>query len=218
MRFKNLTGKLVLLGCVALPCVLLHGQAKDGAAPANNSWSFPDFSGTQVFVSGGHEMTFKIYRSGSMVRIEQTAALATLYAPAKSSVYKLTKYPDGSHQCVVMKSAQAKMIPSPIEVLLSGTNEKRTPAGSEVVEGHTCTIETVVLTRPDGKTVESKVWEADDLKGLPVKIEMDSDFGKLRTIYRDIVVGAPDAALFAIPDKCTPIEKMGQVAEQKTVK
>lgn len=218
MRFKNFTGKLVLLGLVALPSALLHGQAKDGAVPADNSWSFPDFSGTQVFVSNGREMTSKIFRSGTMVRIEQTPALATLYVPTKSSVYKLTKYPDGSHQCVVMKSAQAKMLPSPIEVLLSGTNVKRTAAGSEVLEGHSCKIETVVLTRADGKTVESKTWEADDLNGLPVKIEMDSSFGRLRAIYRDIVVGAPDAALFAIPDKCTPIEKMGQVAEQKTVK
>jgi hypothetical protein len=217
MRFKGFTGKLVLLGLVAMSSVWLHGQAKKGAE-AGSSWSFPDFSGTQVFVSNGRETPFKIFRSGTTVRIEEGVALATLYVPGRSSVYRLTKYPDGSHQCVVMKSEQAKMIPSPMEVLLSGTNIKRSPAGSESFEGHSCTIETVTLTRVDGKTIESKVWEADDLKGLPVKIEMESDFGKLRAVYRDIVVGAPDAGLFAVPDKCTPIEKMGQVVEQKTIK
>jgi hypothetical protein len=218
MRFKRLVGKLLLLGLVVLPTLFIHGQATEGNAPGNNGWNFPDFSGTQVFVSNGREMTAKIYRSGTMVRIDHSAALATLYVPARAKVYRLTKYPDGSHQCVVMRNEQVKMLPSPMEILLSGSNEKRTPIGSEVVEGHSCKSENVTLTRFDGKTVETTACVADDLEGLPVKIEMDSSFGKLRAIYRDIVFATPDASLFAIPNKCTPIEKMGQVAEQKTLK
>lgn len=198
-----------------VPIAVQGEAAKDSSE--NNGWNFPDFAGTQAIVSG-HEMTSKIFLSGSAVRVEQSPALSELFATPSLKVYKLTKYPDGSHQCVVMKRDQAKMLPSPIEVLLSGRNVKRTTAGTEVVEGHPCKVETVVLTRPDGKPVQAKVWEASDLQGLAVKIEMESDFGKLRAIYRDVVIGAPEAALFTVPDKCTPIEKMGQVAEHKTIK
>jgi hypothetical protein len=56
------------------------------------------------------------------------------------------------------------------------------------------------------------------LKGVPVKIESQTAHGKLTAVYRDIVLATPDAALFAIPDKCTPIEQMGQVAEHKIIK
>jgi hypothetical protein len=160
-------------------------------------------------------MPMKVYRSGSSVRVEMTATITTLYMPASHKVYSLTTYPDGSHQCVVMRPDQAGMMPSPLE-LLFGTKVKKTPAGTEVVEGHKCKVEIAVVTEPDGKTVESKVWEAEDLKGVPVKIESQHPGGAhLTAVYRDIVLGTPDKALFTPPNKCTPFEKMGQVVEHK---
>jgi hypothetical protein len=176
-------------------------------------WDFPDLSATQVVQTGKFDMPMKVWRSGSSVRVETTAAISTLWVPASRKVYNLTTYPDGSHQCVVMRPDQARMMPSPLE-LLNGTEVKRTPAGTEVVEGHTCKVENVVVTRADGKTIESKVWEAEDLKGVPVKIESHIGERTLTAVYRDIVVGAPDKALFIPPDKCTPFEKMGQVVEK----
>ena len=183
-----------------------------------DTWEFPDFSATQVFQSNKADMAMKVYRSGSSVRVERSAAMSTLYMPANGSVYNFTVYPDKSRQCVSMKPKQARMLPSPLE-MLQGKILKRTPAGSEVAEGHNCKVETVVVSRPDGKTVESKVWEAEDLKGIPVKIEsyLDNDV-TLTAVYRNITVGAPDQALFTIPEKCTPFEKMWQVAEVKMVK
>lgn len=111
---------------------------------------------------------------------------------------------------------QAKMLPSPLELIL-GRVVKRTSAGSEVVDGHSTKIEDVTVVEPDGKTVESRVWEAADLKGIPVKIESHLDGVTLRATYRDIVIGAPDEMLFRIPDRCTPFEKMGQVAESRVL-
>ena len=183
-------------------------------AHAQNGWTFPDFSATQVFESRRTNMEMKVYRSGSSVRVERSAAMSTLYMPSKSKVYNFTTYPDHSHQCVVMNPDQAKMLPSPLE-LLQGSHLKRTPVGTEVVEGHLCHIENVVVTRPDGKTIESKVWEAQDLKGIPVKIESHLEDITLSAVYRDISPGAPEQGLFTVPEKCTAIEKMGQVAEEK---
>src|ERR1700735_4608794 len=183
---------------------------------AQDTWNFPDFSATQVFQSRKVDLAMKVYLSGSSVRIDRSGALSTLYVPAESKVYNFTVYPDNSHQCVAMKPEQAKMLPSPLE-LLQGKILKRTAAGSEVVEGHTTKVETVVVARPDGQTIESKIWEAEDLHGIPVKIESTLDGIPPRAIYRDINVGAPDKALFTVPDRCTPFEKMGQVAEIRTL-
>jgi hypothetical protein len=182
-----------------------------------DAWDFPDFTATEVVRMHNADMPEKIYRSGSSVRIERTTALSILWVPANRKVYNLTTYPDNSHQCVVMKPEQAKMMPSPLE-LIQGISVKRTSVGTEVVEGHNSKVETVVATQPDGKTVESKVWEAEDLKGIPIKIESHMPNSTLTATYRDIVIGAPDVALFSIPEKCTPFEKMGQVVEHKILK
>ncbi len=183
---------------------------------AQDAWNFPDFSATQVFPSRKVDLAMKVYLSGSSVRIDRSGALSTLYVPANSKVYNLTVYPDNSRQCVAMKPEQARMLPSPLE-LLQGKILKRTAEGSEFVEGHASKVETVVVSRPDGTTIESKVWEAEDLDGIPVKIESTLDGLTLRAVYRDIKVGAPEKALFTVPDRCTPFEKMGQVAEVRTL-
>ena len=186
-------------------------------AYGQDALSFPDFSATQVFESRKANMEMKVHVSGSSVRVERSKALSTLYVPTESKVYNLTTYPDNSHQCVVMKPEQARMLPSPLE-LLQGSDLKRTKVGTETVEGHLCTVENVVVKRHDGSSIESKVWEAQDLGGIPVRIESHIGDITLSAIYRDIVVGAPDSNLFAAPQKCTPFEKMGQVVEQKIIR
>src|SRR6266496_1761178 len=203
---KGISIRALILGWLTL--------SLSGLALAQESWSFPDFSATEVFVSRKADMAMKVYRSGSVVRMERSAAMSTLYVPATSKVYNLTTYPDNSHQCVSMRPEQAKMLPSPLE-LIQGLIVKRTAGGSEAIEGHQTTIQTVEVVQPDGKTIESKVWLANDLKGIPVKIESYIDKITLRTVYRNIEIGAPDAALFQVPAKCTPFEKMGQVAEMR---
>lgn len=187
-----------------------------GLIHAQSSWNFPDFSATQILESRKANMAMKVYHSGDSVRIERSGALATLYAPSKSRVYNLTTYPDHSHQCVAMKPEQAKMLPSPLE-LLQGSIVTRRDAGTDTIEGHACRIENVVVTRPDGSKIESRVWEAQDLQGIPVRIESHVADVTLSALYRDISLGTPDQALFTIPEKCTPFEKMGQVVEQKTI-
>ncbi len=68
------------------------------------------------------------------------------------------------------------------------------------------------------KRFESKVWEAQDLNGIPVKIESQLPQFKMTAIYRNIVPGTQDQALFTPPAKCTPYEKMWQVAEHEDAK
>jgi hypothetical protein len=195
-----------------MPLVSVHAQND-----AEDPWKFPDFSATQVFAMTNYDITMKVYHSESRIRIERSTAIATLYDTKTRKVYDLTTYPDGSHQCVVMTPDQAKMIPSPLE-LLYGTTVKRKGVGSEVVERHKCKIEIAQVTRSNGKIIESKVWEAEDLSGIPVKIESQLPDTKIIALYRDIVPGPPDKSLLTPPSKCTPYEKMGEVVEDKVVK
>lgn len=206
------TERIMMVVVLGLAVLFLHG-----VVAAQDSWNFPNFTATQVFQSRRADLKMKVYRSGSSVRVERSAAISTLYVPASSKVYNLTTYPDKSHQCVSMNPDQARMLPSPLE-LIHGRIVKRTAAGTEIVEGHATKIEDVTVVTPDGKTVESKVWEAEDLRGIPVKIESYIDQVTLRAVYRDIIIGAPDQDLFTVPDRCTPFEKMGQVAEARELK
>jgi hypothetical protein len=186
-----------------------------GMGFAQETWNFPNFSAAQVFQGRKGEMTMKVFLTGQTVRVDRSATISTLYATESAKVYSLTTYPDDSHQCVSMQPEQAKMLPSPLE-LIQGKIVKA--AGSEIVEGHPTKIEEVSVVGMDGKTIQSKVWEAEDLKGIPVKIESHVGEVTLRAIFRDIVIGTPQKALFEVPNKCTPYEKMWQVAEAKALK
>jgi hypothetical protein len=203
MQFPNDYAKIAITAFALTAGALAHGQ---------NAWNFPEFSATQVFESHKANMSMKVYFSGSSVRVDRSPTISTLYVPSRSKVYQLTTYPDQSHQCVVMKPEQAGMLPSPLE-LLQGSDVKRTPAGSEVVEGHPTKVEDVVVTRSDGSTIKSRVWEAEDLKGIPVKIVSHIGEMTLSAVYRDISLSPPDSGLLAAPPKCTALENMWQVAE-----
>ena len=205
-RIVEIIAAVVVLSSVIVAC----------AQDSGDVWNFPDFSAIQLMGPARRPLPAKVYWSGKSMRVELTPTMATLYLPASGKVYKLTVYPDKTRECIVMTTEQAKMLPHPLQ-LLQGTRVERTSAGTETVEGHSCKVEKVVVTRPDGKTIESKVWEAEDLKGVPVKIESQTEHGKFTAVYREIALGALDQALFTPPEKCIPYEKMGQVVENKVI-
>lgn len=208
MQYLQLFTKILIAAFWVASGSLVYGQ---------DALKFPDFSATQTFASRKASMSMKVYHSRSRVRVDRSEALTTLYVPSESKVYNLTTYPDESHQCVVMKPEQAKMLPSPLE-LLQGTSVKRTPAGTETFDGHPCNIENVVVTRADGSTIVSQVWEAQDLRGVPIKIDSHIDDLTLSAVYRDISFDTLEQGLFTVPETCTPLEKMGEVVEQKTLR
>ena len=168
------------------------------------TWKLPDYSALQ---SMGNLPPGKVYQSGSNVRAEPAAGLVTIYQSSNNKVYNL--YARG--YCIEMPAEKA-LTPNPLQ-LLFGAKVERTPIGNAVVDGHSCRIEKVVVTGADGKTTESKVWEAEDMQGVPVKIQSQTEHGLLMAVYNDIVLAKPDPALFTLPDKCIPIEKMGEVAK-----
>jgi hypothetical protein len=201
------------LRSVAIASLLL---AFSSAVLAQNdkgtAWGdLPDFTATEIRGS----MRWKIEHSGSKLRVDPSSAGATIWAPEEDKVYNLLILPEKT-TCVVMKTAEAKMMRSPVQ-LVYGPNTTRTPtAAKEVVDGHTCTVLDGYTISPEGNKFNSKIWAADDLKGIPLRIDIYTDRAIVTATYHDVVVGTPDPALFKLPTKCIPPEKTYQVAPKSS--
>jgi hypothetical protein len=193
---------------VGLMSVALMVAAASSTAIAREAWSLPDFSATEVRHLGGGQMTWKVYHSGSNFRVEMAPGEAFIFASSADKVYRVLLK---GTQCIETPAKQARPM-SPLQLLSGAEKVQRKPTGTDVVEGHACKVENVTVTGADGTKTALKVWEAQDLKGMPLKIELHSGLHVLVTTYRDIVVGAPAKALFKRPDNCKPFDKMYRIA------
>jgi hypothetical protein len=180
------------------------GFAQDKKEPA---WAnLPDFSATEVRGS----LHWKIHHSGAKLRVDPSPAAATIWAPEEDKVYNLLLLREKT-TCIVMKTADAKMMRSPFQVAYGPNTVRTATTEKKTLDGHICTVLDGVTTLPDGK-IDSKIWTADDLKGVPLRIDLYSDIGTVTASYRDVVVGTPEANLFALPGKCIPPDKTYQLA------
>jgi hypothetical protein len=204
MRRLLTMGKLAAFATLLVPGAL---------ALAEDAWKLPDFTATEHLQTRGHGVPpSKIYRSGTKFRIEFAPGLASIYRPDDDLAYNLLQTDTPKPVCVQMKTSQVTMLPSPMQ-LISGAKVERTDAGTEEFEGHKCKVETVVVTAADGKTTTLKVWEAEDLKGVPVKIAVRTKLGEgLVAVYRDVKFESVTPELFTPAYKCVPHEQVGQVA------
>jgi hypothetical protein len=84
----------------------------------------------------------------------------------------------------------------------------RSPAGTDTVDGHSCKVENLTVTPHNGQPTKMKVWEAEDLKGFPVKVEMQSSRGPITIQYKDVSFSEPEASLFTHPDNCQQMPTM----------
>lgn len=85
---------------------------------------------------------------------------------------------------------------------------ERTPAGTDTVDGHSCKVENVTVTPQNGTPTKMKVWEANDLQGFPVKVQMETSRGPVTVMYKDVSFDAPAASLFTHPDNCRQMPSM----------
>ena len=74
----------------------------------------------------------------------------------------------------------------------------------ETIDGHSCKVVNYTAKAKDGAgTIKIKLWEAEDLKGFPIKIEMQPSSKPGFTInYTDVSMDRPDPKLFQLPALC----------------
>jgi hypothetical protein len=162
------------------------------------------FSAT-VVVSGAAmqrtgDMSMKVYKSGDKMRTEMPNGMgAVIIDLSQHNFYMVMKT-----MCMQMP-AQSQSNPF---AQAAGATIDRSPAGTDTVDGHACKVENLTVTPQNGKPVKMKVWEADDLKGFPVKVEMQSDKGPVTVLYKDISFDAPAPSLFTHPENCQQMPSM----------
>lgn len=187
--------------------VSLQGQTQKKPAPKipadgdqNPFQAFQSFSAT---LNGGmgNDHDRKIYRSGKMMRVdfEDHYRLADLE--------KLTSRVVHPDRCQQFGKPDIASYPfsayNDFKVVRAPTEDK------ETVDGHSCKIENVTFTPRDDRpiVIQMKLWEAEDLQGFPVKVEVNvvSNGNKFTLNYTNVSLKPPDPALFKSPARCTAV-------------
>ena len=169
-------------------CLALAAQAQDPFG------TFKQFSATMVMIGvpvGG----MKIYRSGNKVRV-------SVAGDAGYSIADLdhhATYTVMNNGMCTQGVLQANMAPFAFD---KTSSLQRSPVGTDTVDGHPCKVEMMTVTPKTGQPTKMKVWEADDLKGFPVKVEIESSHGPMAVEYKDVSFSEPPASLFTHPANC----------------
>jgi hypothetical protein len=93
-----------------------------------------------------------------------------------------------------------------------------TEVGKETLDGHACVKNKIVVTDDKGKTHESLVWNATDLKQFPIKIETTEDGTKITMLFKDIKLAKPDDAIFTPPSTFKKYDNMMGLMQEEIMK
>jgi len=159
---------------------------------------FQEFSAVMVgSVLSGDDREGHIYRSGKLLRTQGTEGLGYFLTDLEShETYGLTTL-----GC--MNDSHPYFRAFPFSAARPGRKIEREPAGKESVDGHVCQVETVTLSSGDlALPIKLKLWEAEDLHGFPVKVQILNGGGRGTIQYKNVVLGPVDPTLFIRPKNC----------------
>jgi hypothetical protein len=182
-------------------------QSAPATSPVAQSASpldrFKEFSALMTGgVAPGTEAEIHIYRSGNLMRMEANEGRSFQI----SDLVKQETHGVAKRGCLHYKNAYLRTFP----FVLTGAEYKFeiTPVKKETVDGHECQVEDLTVSSPKlHNPVQLRLWEAEDLRGFPVKVETATH----RIIqYTNVVLGPQDPTLFIFPDECEGAEQIGK--------
>jgi hypothetical protein len=100
----------------------------------------------------------------------------------------------------------------------SDFKSQTTELGKETVDGHACVKNKVVVTDSAGKTYESTVWNATDLKNFPVKIESSEGGHTTTMLFKEVKFDKPAAGQFEAPADYKKYDDMMTMMQQEMMK
>jgi hypothetical protein len=105
----------------------------------------------------------------------------------------------------------------PFSVLNNYKVERSPGEEKETIDGHACKIEHATFTSKEERpiVVKMKLWEAEDLKSFPIKIEITSSTRTIMVTYKDVNLDPPDPSLFKLPAKCPDFRSNAEVRTKK---
>jgi hypothetical protein len=196
-------------------------STSETAAPSTEKSDFPldaftEFSAIMVgsiMEHGEGESEGFIYRSGNMLRMEGPEGRGYYLTNLNShETYGISAGP-------CMHDVHPYYRASPFAASTPGAKIERSAAGKETVNGHSCQIEDVKVTsaKPGSQPLKMRIWEADDLKGFPIKIEVDRA-GTTKSIiqYKNVVLARQDPTLFIHPNSCQSLPQKPGTAKHRT--
>lgn len=208
---------MLLIGCVAAQVTGTPAQNQEAApsqaseqaptaqpsaaAPSTSGFPFDQFQEFSAVMVGsvlsGDDREGHIYRSGNLLRTQGTEGLGYFLTDLASfETYGLTRL-----GC--MNDSHLYFRAFPFSAARPGRKIERVAAGNESVDGHMCQVETVTVSSGDlVMPIKLKFWEAEDLHGFPVKVQVLNGGGRGTIQYKDIVVGPVDPSLFILPKHC----------------
>lgn len=185
------------------------GQApaeQNAAAPAKSQYpldSFTEFSaimvGTSIEIGEGTDEAH-IYRSGNLIRTQGPEGHGYFITDLNTH----DTYGISAASCI--HDTRAYVRASPFAGVAPDSKVERVAAGKETMDGHPCQIEDLTISSPKRPNpLKMRLWEAEDLQGFPVRIDVQRG-QKVATIhYKNVVLGPQDPTLFLHPNSCGPI-------------
>jgi hypothetical protein len=157
------------------------------------------FSATMT-MGAGNGMAMKVYKSGQQFRTDMASGEYTVADLAAHKIFMVM--PTG--MCMQMP-AQMSRQPNPFA---AGGKVTVQQLGTATLEGHACRIEQVTVTAPGAPPQTMKVWSATDLRGFPLRVEMQHNGTTMQLNYSDVSLAAPAASLFIQPANCRSMPGM----------
>jgi|HubBroStandDraft_1064217.scaffolds.fasta_scaffold02957_2 hypothetical protein len=158
---------------------------------------FKEFSAimTRDLLLGG-DWEGHIYRSGNLMRMEGREQRNYLI----TDLVKQETHGVAAPGCLKLDYPYTRSFP----FYLTGSDKKyeHIPVGEETVDGHVCRVEDVIISFPKRPPAKLRFWEAEDLQGFPVKIELRTTNIHRSMEYKNVVLGPQDPTLFVYPNQC----------------
>ena len=188
--------------------------------PQNQQNPFDAFQQFSASVSGGPLRwdKMKIYRSGNKMRVDHDYEKEIRIADvSKQSGWFIRHWENRPEKCGPTEKMDIATYPF---FAYTGNDFKveRIPdaqsAEKETVDGHPTKVENYTVTKTDGLLVAKvKMWEAEDLQGFPVRMEINPPATKLFNLYySNVSLERPDPKLFQVPAKCLKATASGNAA------
>lgn len=122
---------------------------------------------------------------------------------------------EASHSGFVLSDPLQAFAPASTNVMPTNVVLVATGAAEEEANGHLCRRFDAVVQCNDGSAPRFRLWEAQDAKGFPVRIESSPGAGQMTLNFSDIRLQPPPAELFDPPDGFmkdqTPVALMNEL-------
>lgn len=190
------------------------GTQKAGSAEKQQN-PFDEFQQFSAEVSGSplHWDKMKIYRSGNKMRADYTSDYEVRITDlAKQRGWFMRHWVNKPEKCGPINKMDIATYPF---FAYTGRDFKvervpaAEPAEKETIDGHSTKIESYTVMRAEGGALVAKVklWEAEDLKGFPIRMEINPPATKEFILsYTNVSLEKPDPKLFQVPAKCMQIK------------